>query len=110
LKAGDVLLEVSGKSVKSKDISDISELLKGIPGTDVDVVIKSSRFRKTNKEKNYKGTNYNFPMFHFTGIIQDSIGYIRLTNFTTDAGRDVKESFLALKEKGAKGIIFDLKK
>ena len=39
LKAGDVLLEVSGKSVKSKDISDISELLKGVPGTEVEVVI-----------------------------------------------------------------------
>ncbi len=108
LKAGDVLLEVSGKSVKSKDISDISELLKGIPGTDVDVVINRPGSEKPIKKKITR-EQITIPNVPFYGIIQDSIGYIRLTNFTTDAGRDVKESFLALKEKGAKGIIFDLR-
>jgi carboxyl-terminal processing protease len=108
LKAGDVLMEVSGKSVQSKDISDISELLKGVPGTDVEIVINRPGVEKPIKKKITR-EQITIPNVPFYGIIQDSIGYIRLTNFTTDAGKDVKESFLALKEKGAKGIILDLR-
>jgi len=108
LKAGDVLMEVSGKNVKSKDISDISELLKGEPGTDIEVTINRPGTEKPIKKKITR-EQITIPNVPFYGIIKDSIGYIRLTNFTTDAGKDVKESFLALKEKGAKGIILDLR-
>ena len=45
----------------------------------------------------------------FYGIISDSIGYIRLTNFTSDAGKDVKEALLNLKKLNARGIILDLR-
>ena len=45
----------------------------------------------------------------FYGIISDSIGYIRLTNFTSDAGKDVKEALLNLKKLKARGIILDLR-
>jgi len=39
LKAGDILIEIEGKAVKSKDITDVSEMLKGLPGTEVEVIV-----------------------------------------------------------------------
>src|SRR6185369_11419421 len=42
--------------------------------------------------------------------INDHIGYISLTNFTENAGKEVKDALVALKEKGnLKGVIFDLR-
>ncbi len=40
LRAGDILLEIEGKSTKGKSTSDISKLLKGQPGTQVKLLIK----------------------------------------------------------------------
>ena len=48
----------------------------------------------------------NVPYF---GMITSDIGYVQLTEFTSDASREVKKGIEDLKAKGAKKLIFDLR-
>lgn len=108
LKAGDVILEIDGKSVKSKDISGVSEMLKGTPGTEVEVLVNRFGQEKPLKKKLIR-EKVTIPNVPYYGIIRDSIGYIRLTSFTTDAGKDVGMALTELQKRNAKGVIFDLR-
>jgi carboxyl-terminal processing protease len=108
LKAGDIISKVDGKTVDNKAVSDVSEMLKGEPGTDVNVEIlrpgvDKHLMKKITREK------ITIPNVPYYGIVKDSIGYIRLTNFTPDAGIDVGNALTELKKQHAKAIILDLR-
>jgi carboxyl-terminal processing protease len=108
VKAGDIILEIDGKTAKNKNISDISDLLKGVPGTEVELKISRPGLDKpiTKKIIRERITIPNVPYF---GVISDSIGYIRLTNFTSNAGDEVRNAVKALKKQNSKKIILDLR-
>ncbi len=109
LKAGDKILKVDGISLAGKSTSDVGKLLKGQPGTPVDLEIvhagtqspvNISLVREDIKVKNVP----------YYGMISDNVGYIRLTEFTNDAGNNVKNALIALeKNKNLKGVILDLR-
>jgi carboxyl-terminal processing protease len=48
----------------------------------------------------------NIPYY---GIVDDNIGYIRLSNFTNNAGKEAKEALNELKKQNVKSIILDLR-
>jgi len=109
LKAGDKILEVDGKSAKNKNTTEVSDVLKGTPGTDVDVLIdrpgteKPIEIKITRAEVKVK----NVPYY---GRLEGDIGYITLTTFTEDAGKNVADALKALQKEGElKGVIFDLR-
>lgn len=108
LNAGDTLLSVDGISTKGKPISEVSEMLKGDPNTELKVKIKGIRdsiaFEKTFIRE--KITIKNVPYY---GLVDEKIGYIRLSSFTKNAGKEVKKAFIDLKEQGAQGVVLDLR-
>jgi carboxyl-terminal processing protease len=109
LKAGDTILFIDGVSMKGKEISYISDHLKGTPGTPVRVTLRrigvKNEFEKTLIRE--KIVINNVPYY---GMIDDHIGYIRLANFTTDAAKEVKNALVELRRKHAPtGIILDLR-
>jgi carboxyl-terminal processing protease len=110
LKAGDRVLEVDGKSAKGKSTDDVSAILKGFPGTEVDLLIK-----RPGENKNLKITLVRdeviVPNVPYSGMVSDEVGYVTLTTFTRDAGRNVGEAVKKLKAENPqlKGIIFDLR-
>jgi carboxyl-terminal processing protease len=96
LRAGDILLEIEGKSVKNKNSSDISKLLKGQPGTKVTLKIKREGTGEMTKVLTREEIHVkNVPYF---GMIDAHTGYIRLQSFTNDAGKEVKDALVALKK------------
>jgi carboxyl-terminal processing protease len=48
----------------------------------------------------------NVPYF---GLIGKDVAYVHLSDFTPDAGKEVKNALVALKDQGAKGVIIDLR-
>jgi len=108
LKIGDELLQIDGENVEGYTISDISGLLKGQVRTDVEVVIK----RYGHEEplsftiKREKITVSNVPYY---GLVEPGVGYIRLEDFTTNAGKEVESALKSLKSEGAESIILDLR-
>ncbi len=108
LKSGDMIIEIGGDDVKGKTTKQVSEKLKGSPNTELKLKIKrpgtdkALDFTITRKEIKIN----NVPYY---GMINDSIGYLRLSRFTTDAAKEVKNAVSSLKKQNAKGIIFDLR-
>ncbi len=108
LKIGDELLEVDGIDVTKKSVSEISKLLKGQANTDLTVTIKryGEEYTLPVTLKRERITVDNVP---YSGMVTEDVGYIKLSNFTTGAGREVEKALTKLKEEGAKKIVFDLR-
>jgi carboxyl-terminal processing protease len=109
IKAGDLLLEVDGKSTKEKSTNDISEILRGATGSAIELKLKRPI---TNEEYTVKVTRgeVKVPNVPYYGMLNDEIGYLTLTTFTEDAGKNVANAVRELKKNpGLKGIVFDLR-
>ncbi|HLO59293.1 MAG TPA: S41 family peptidase [Bacteroidales bacterium] len=108
LRAGDTILFIDGESTKGKEISAVSEKLKGTPNTSLKVVIKRPGM-KESMEKTLVRQQITITNVPYYSIVDNGIGYIRLSGFTKDAGKETREALMKLKEQGAKSIILDLR-
>lgn len=109
LKPGDILLKVEGTAIngESMNVSDVRDLLRGEQGTQAEIVIQ--RGDNTLEFAVPRGSIRinNVPYF---GMATESIGYISLTGFTQDAGKEVAQAVTELaKNKDLEGIILDLR-
>ncbi len=110
LKVGDAIVAISGQSAKGRSAEDVMAFLRGVQGTKVDVTVrrpgedKELRFTIERAEIEAKNVPHS-------GFVAEDIGYVNLTTFTQNAGRNVADAVKALKEKspGLRGIIFDLR-
>lgn len=109
LMAGDIFLEIAGKKIVDMNTEDVSNLLKGSPGKEV--VIKVKRLGE-KKELEFTIVRDNIsidPVSYYT-MLDDKIGYIRLTSFTKESAEKVKKALLELKEEsGAEKLVLDLR-
>lgn len=109
LKAGDLLLEIDGRNVKNQQINDISDLLKGSPGTEILLTVKRPCSNKLFQKKIIR-EQIVIPNVPYFGLLTNNIGYIRLSNFTPNASNEVKDAFEYLKiRKGATSLILDIR-
>lgn len=112
LKAGDKFVSIDGKSVVGKKTEDVSKVLKGQPGTTVKVVIKRPMADGSEKEMTFELGREEIKVKNvpYYGMVNDKIGYINLSNFTENAGDEVRGALKELKEKHKpEGIILDLR-
>ncbi len=109
LRAGDVLLEVAGKSAEKLSTEDVSNLLKG-PASKA-VVVKIQRYgQKKPMEVEIIREKIQIDPVPYYGMLDKETGYIRLSNFTVDCTERVKMAFIELREKqGAKTLVLDLR-
>jgi len=109
IKAGDKILEVDGKSVEGKSTSDVSTILKGQPGTMVNVLLERPGI-ESPIEIELERENVKIDNIPYYGMLEDGVGYIKVTGFTQNAGKEVKEAFEELKENNElSGIVIDLR-
>ncbi|MCU0423912.1 MAG: S41 family peptidase [Bacteroidia bacterium] len=108
IRAGDIIIEIEGKSTKGKTVSDISKLLKGQPGTQVKLVIE--RIGEGIITKTLTREEIQVKNVPYYGMINENIGYIKLGSFTQQAGQEVKDAMIALKKNPSlKGVILDVR-
>ncbi|MFT6867988.1 MAG: carboxyl-terminal processing protease [Cyclobacteriaceae bacterium] len=108
LIAGDIILKVNGIDITSKTADEISKLLKGQSKSEITLAIKKFEQKdpvNVSMERE-KITIHNVPYF---GMVTEDIGYLKLTDFTTNAGQEVKNAVSKLKTEGATKIILDLR-
>lgn len=108
LRAGDLIIEVNGKSIKGKNSSEVSKILKGQANSEVTLLIEREG-EKNRIEKKITRQEIKVNNVPYFGMLNDDIGYIKLTGFTETASREVKDAFLELKTKGMKKLILDLR-
>ncbi|MPM03629.1 hypothetical protein SDC9_49896 [bioreactor metagenome] len=110
LRAGDIILEINGKSMNGKTVSEVSDLLKGQPGSTVEMVIKRP-FENKPVTLSIQRKEITISDIPYTGMVDPKVGYIKLTGFTMNAGNLVKKAFEDLKtgNPSMEGIILDLR-
>lgn len=109
LKAGDKILEINGKSMKDKNSDEVSEILKGQPGVELEILIGRTGVSDPFVVKVVR-EEIKIPNIPYYGVLNGGIGYIKLTNFTQNAGNEVKKALTELKSNNElKGIILDLR-
>lgn len=110
IKVGDMIVAVDGKSAKGKSHDEIDAILKGYPGTDVELTIRRPGDRKDFKTTLTRG-EVKVPNVPYSGMLNEDVGYIALTTFTRQAGNNVKKALKNLKKDhpDMKGVILDLR-
>jgi len=109
IRAGDVILEVDGKPTVDLPIESVSDRLKGKPGTELK--LKVERYGE-EEPLDYtlvreKISIRNVPYY---GMMESGTGYIRLSNFTTGAAREVEKAYNSLKSNNElSSIVLDLR-
>lgn len=108
LKAGDRILEVNGVSTEGKTTSDVSSAMRGQSGTAVK--LKLSRDGRTF-DCTLTRQEIKLPNVPYSGILSSGIGYIKLSEFTQDAAKNVRDAFRQLKKQNPDlpGVILDLR-
>jgi carboxyl-terminal processing protease len=108
LKIGDEIVAINGTNVTSISYEQADQMMKGQAGTDVKLTIRRHGQKETFdvRLKREKITLKNVPYY---GMVTENIGYMRLTDFTTKAGNEVRAALLDLKKQGATNIILDLR-
>lgn len=108
LKAGDVMLKIDNTDLKGKSSSEVSDMLRGEPGT---TFVLQVRRQGETKTRDFKITRRNIKVdaIPYYGMVSGSTGYIALNTFTEGCAKEMRKCIISLKEKGAQSIIIDLR-
>lgn len=109
LQAGDVILSVNGVDTHKKNTAEVSELLKGQPGTDV--VLKLRRYGQDKPvEKTLKREKVKIDNIPYYTVFDNGIAYLSLSGFTRDVASEMKAKLVEMKkDHELKGFILDLR-
>ncbi len=107
LLPGDKILEVDGQSMKGKKTDEVTDFLKGKAGTSFTLKIERVGYGVLDKTITRETIKVKNVSYH--GIIEDNIGFIKLTGFTPNAGKEVQDALIDLKSKGATKVVLDLR-
>lgn len=108
LKIGDEIVKIDGVELSKLTRDESSQLMRGQVGTPVTLTVKRFGSEKplNLQFSREKVKVHNVPFF---GMVGNDLAYIHLSDFTPDAGKEVKHALTDLKAKGAKGVILDLR-
>ncbi len=107
LRKGDRILSIDDSTMVGKPTDYVSGHLRGDAGS----TFKLKIFRPSRGEMtmNITRRNIQLPAIPYYGMLNDSVGYINLEQFTEDCAKKVRQAFIELKLKGMTRFIFDLR-
>jgi len=109
LVAGDVIVEVSGRSTADMDFDDVKTLLHGQPGSEVVLTVRKYGL-ETPQKVTLTREIIKVDNIPFYGMINEKTGYIKLMGFTQSASAEFKEAFMKLKqEHNLESLVIDLR-
>ena len=113
VRAGDVVVEVAGRPAEGLTLADLRSLLRGEPGTAVEIVVEREgepeglAFLLTREEVQLKNVTYS----GFVGAdTVQGMGYVKLERFARGAAGEVRRAVRDLQAQGAlDGLVLDLR-
>jgi carboxyl-terminal processing protease len=108
IKAGDEIVEVSGKETMDMTTEDVSSLLKGPANKPVKIKILRPGVKKpfvieVIREK------ISINAVPYYGMLDSKTGYICLSSFTENCSDEVKKAYLELKKNNPESLVLDLR-
>lgn len=107
IKAKDKIISIDGESTYKLTSEQSVKKLKGEPGTTVKLTVYREDAKET-KDVELKRAIIQLKYVK-SKMLDNNIGYLRLTQFGEDVYKDLRKDLEGLQKKGAKGIIFDLR-
>lgn len=109
VRVGDKIISVNGNVTLGRRVDDITDFMKGQKGTSVKLVLKREGSTALI-EKTIVRDEIKFKNVPYYGMINENVGYIKLSQFLENSADQVKEALVDLKlNPKLKGIIFDLR-
>ncbi|MEL7649168.1 MAG: S41 family peptidase [Sedimentibacter sp.] len=110
LKTGDKIIRINGTEYTAEQIDDAVKVMKGEPGTSVTITVQRENSDggqqvfdiQINREKIRIKTIK-------PAMLEDGVGYIRITTFDMQTAEDFKVAYQDLKNKGMKSLVIDLR-
>jgi carboxyl-terminal processing protease len=108
LKIGDEVLKMDEVSLDKLTMEEANHLMRGQVGTEVNLTIRRPGVANPIQLK-FKRDKIKVSNVPYFGMVSPNVGFVQLADFTPDAGKEVRNAVVALKEKGAQSIILDLR-
>lgn len=108
LMAGDRIIEIEGESTEGISLPDAVHKLRGEPGTQVTIRIFRPRTQEI-KEVTITRAKIKVPSIKDVRMVEDGIGYLRITQFNQPVGAALDRALDELREQGLKALIIDLR-
>ena len=106
-KAGDYIVKINGIQVQGKTLSEAVELMRGPVGSQLEITIRRKGVKKalvfeiTREIIEVKSVK--------SKIIDDSVGYIRLTAFNENSSKQIKNKIKKFKKNKINKYVLDLR-
>ena len=108
IKAGDYIVQINGTQVQGKSLSEAVDLMRGLVGSGIELTVR----RRGEK----KALTFNIIREIIqiksvkTDLLEKNIGYIRLTSFNENSGKQIKKEIRKFeKDHNVKSYILDLR-
>jgi len=108
LKAGDAILEIDGADMRKASVKEVSDKLKGTPGTTLKLKIQRPGENRP-REITIAREKIEIDPVTYPVVLDDNVGYFHYSGFTNGSSNRVKETILDLKKKGAESLVIDLR-
>lgn len=106
LKRGDEIIAINGIDVKN-DYNKASQYLRGQASSSIKVTANRPKVGRVEFDVNFE--RIELPNVPYSGMVNAEVGYIKLTGFRDDAGKEVRNALRELKKQGATKVILDLR-
>ena len=108
IKAGDYIVKIDNIQVQGKSLSEAVDLMRGSVGSEIELTV---RRRGEKKALTFKIVREIIQIKSVKAeLLEKSIGYIRLTSFNENSGKQIKKEIQKFeKNNNAKSYILDLR-
>lgn len=110
LKTGDKIIKINGTEFTANQLDQAVSIMKGMPGTNVTLTIQRVN---ADGSKDVKDLVINREKIRIKTIkpamLDNNVGYIRITTFDLQTAQDFKDAYSDLKNKGMKSLVIDLR-
>ena len=110
LRTGDKIIRVDSIDTSKMGSAEVTTYLRGIAGTPVEITVERPFVEDSILTFNIIRGKLTDPSVPYWGVVNGNTGYIRLTQFLADSGKDVAEALQNFKENAnVKQIVLDLR-
>ena len=108
IKAGDYIVKINNTQVQGKSLSEAVDLMRGPVGSGIELTV---RRRGVKKALTFNITREIIEVQSVkSDLLENNIGYIRLTSFNDNSSQQIKKQIKKLKEnENLKAFILDLR-
>lgn len=109
VRAGDIILEIDGKSTKGKTLNEVSNMLRGKPHDKIRLKLERYGEKKTIIREFERETIQINPV-GYAGIVANGTGYVQLNEFTDKAATEFKAAVNRMvKSDSISALVIDLR-